>query len=360
MSSGRRYPRRYSPLPPPPQAILCERCRRAFGTERALEQHLNASPRHHICPGCDFDYFTMDEMENCDCMGSEEYEDEHLPLDYDEGSAGTLSDGSGHELGWVHDEDDEDEDEDDYEEDEQLVANFRDQLNGWLFRRNHGPTSTSAPGSTSSRSHSHYWSSSEVSNHSNSYHSSFSGSTEAVDEEQLLRPYCQRCNRTFQTFHGLHLHCRSSRVHPWYCSECRTDFHRQQDLENHIDNNHDNPAESATTIPSISRPFDRAFAAARAAEAATRRSEVSRADLSTSTIRPSDLDFPSSSSPPPKATTTAQPQSNTTSASATAPTLAVTCPLCLDHAEELTSTLCGHVFCKECITAAVQQKQECP
>ncbi|KAG8812086.1 hypothetical protein FRC17_002208 [Serendipita sp. 399] len=62
----------------------------------------------------------MDEMENCDCMGSDDYEDEQLPLDYDDESAGTLSDGSGHEMGWVHD-DDEDEY---YEDEEELCGRF--------------------------------------------------------------------------------------------------------------------------------------------------------------------------------------------------------------------------------------------
>jgi len=42
------------------------------------------------------------------------------------------------------------------------------------------------------------------------------------------------------------------------------------------------------------------------------------------------------------------------------PSLAITCPLCLDSAETLTTTLCGHVFCRECITAALNVKPECP
>jgi len=42
------------------------------------------------------------------------------------------------------------------------------------------------------------------------------------------------------------------------------------------------------------------------------------------------------------------------------PSLAITCPLCLDSADALTTTLCGHVFCRECITAALNVKSECP
>jgi hypothetical protein len=40
----------------------CDRCSRVFINDHALEQHLNASPRHNICPGCDMDYHNEEDM----------------------------------------------------------------------------------------------------------------------------------------------------------------------------------------------------------------------------------------------------------------------------------------------------------
>ncbi|KDO34463.1 hypothetical protein SPRG_00527 [Saprolegnia parasitica CBS 223.65] len=36
------------------------------------------------------------------------------------------------------------------------------------------------------------------------------------------------------------------------------------------------------------------------------------------------------------------------------------CPLCLDPYEEMASTTCGHVYCKECITLVVAKIHKCP
>ncbi|EQC34934.1 hypothetical protein SDRG_07732 [Saprolegnia diclina VS20] len=36
------------------------------------------------------------------------------------------------------------------------------------------------------------------------------------------------------------------------------------------------------------------------------------------------------------------------------------CPLCLDPYQEMASTTCGHVFCKECITLVVAKIHKCP
>ncbi|ETW02230.1 hypothetical protein H310_05789 [Aphanomyces invadans] len=39
---------------------------------------------------------------------------------------------------------------------------------------------------------------------------------------------------------------------------------------------------------------------------------------------------------------------------------ATTCAICLDTLRDLTSTSCGHIFCRECITQAVFASQKCP
>jgi hypothetical protein len=36
------------------------------------------------------------------------------------------------------------------------------------------------------------------------------------------------------------------------------------------------------------------------------------------------------------------------------------CPICLDVFKDLTSTSCGHVFCRECIRNAILVSQKCP
>jgi hypothetical protein len=62
--------RRNAPRAPVTYRASCDRCRRGFVNERALEQHNRASPRHNICPGCDFDYITRDEMEEASALRS--------------------------------------------------------------------------------------------------------------------------------------------------------------------------------------------------------------------------------------------------------------------------------------------------
>lgn len=37
-----------------------------------------------------------------------------------------------------------------------------------------------------------------------------------------------------------------------------------------------------------------------------------------------------------------------------------TCAICLDPLMEETSTLCGHIFCKECIVTAIRVQRKCP
>ncbi|XP_042497559.1 E3 ubiquitin-protein ligase complex slx8-rfp subunit slx8-like [Macadamia integrifolia] len=36
------------------------------------------------------------------------------------------------------------------------------------------------------------------------------------------------------------------------------------------------------------------------------------------------------------------------------------CVICLGEMEEETSTLCGHIFCKDCIMSAIWMKRRCP
>jgi hypothetical protein len=49
---------------------------------------------------------------------------------------------------------------------------------------------------------------------------------------------------------------------------------------------------------------------------------------------------------PPRGTTS-PPTSPSSPPQTPRPSLAITCPLCLDSADALTTTLCGHVFCRE-------------
>lgn len=62
--------RRNAPRAPVTYRAYCDRCRRSFVDDRALEQHTRASPRHNVCPGCDFDYITHDEMEEVSALWS--------------------------------------------------------------------------------------------------------------------------------------------------------------------------------------------------------------------------------------------------------------------------------------------------
>lgn len=39
---------------------------------------------------------------------------------------------------------------------------------------------------------------------------------------------------------------------------------------------------------------------------------------------------------------------------------ALKCSICLDHIKDMTSTMCGHVFCARCITAQVRINAKCP
>ncbi|KAL4191967.1 hypothetical protein AMTRI_Chr06g169970 [Amborella trichopoda] len=38
----------------------------------------------------------------------------------------------------------------------------------------------------------------------------------------------------------------------------------------------------------------------------------------------------------------------------------LTCAICMDTMKEETSTVCGHLFCKPCITSAIQAQKKCP
>ncbi|XP_024535253.1 uncharacterized RING finger protein C548.05c-like [Selaginella moellendorffii] len=38
----------------------------------------------------------------------------------------------------------------------------------------------------------------------------------------------------------------------------------------------------------------------------------------------------------------------------------LTCIICMDAMKEETSTICGHIFCKECILVAIQARKACP
>lgn len=38
----------------------------------------------------------------------------------------------------------------------------------------------------------------------------------------------------------------------------------------------------------------------------------------------------------------------------------LTCAICMDSMKEETSTICGHIFCRKCITSAIQFQKKCP
>lgn len=84
------------------------------------------------------------------------------------------------------------------------------------------------------------------------------------------------------------------------------------------------------------------------------RSTTAEADASTSTIRTTDV-TPIPQSRPMRVPDPVQPvraeqgriEPRTGGEVGGRPQLVVTCPLCLEDAMALTSTLCGHVFCKE-------------
>eukprot|EP00252_Welwitschia_mirabilis_P021071 TRINITY_DN5298_c0_g1_i1.p1 TRINITY_DN5298_c0_g1~~TRINITY_DN5298_c0_g1_i1.p1 ORF type:complete len:151 (-),score=23.30 TRINITY_DN5298_c0_g1_i1:239-691(-) len=38
----------------------------------------------------------------------------------------------------------------------------------------------------------------------------------------------------------------------------------------------------------------------------------------------------------------------------------LTCAICMNAMEQETSTVCGHIFCKSCITSAIQLQKKCP
>ncbi|BBN10346.1 E3 ubiquitin-protein ligase RNF4 [Marchantia polymorpha subsp. ruderalis] len=40
--------------------------------------------------------------------------------------------------------------------------------------------------------------------------------------------------------------------------------------------------------------------------------------------------------------------------------LRLTCPICMDVMREETSTVCGHIFCRACISGAIATQQKCP
>lgn len=50
----------------------------------------------------------------------------------------------------------------------------------------------------------------------------------------------------------------------------------------------------------------------------------------------------------------------TNSSEATANGLELECAICLDEVKNLTSTVCGHVFCSSCITKTIQTRKRCP
>lgn len=42
------------------------------------------------------------------------------------------------------------------------------------------------------------------------------------------------------------------------------------------------------------------------------------------------------------------------------PEAVVKCPICLEAAENMSSTPCGHVFCEPCLSAALKNQKKCP
>ncbi|PVF96517.1 hypothetical protein CPB86DRAFT_786876 [Serendipita vermifera] len=340
----------------------CNRCSRTFINDRALEQHLNASPRHNICPGCDMDYHTEEDMNDCDCMGSEEGSEDYD----DEGSAGTLSEDDGivdygglwpPAYGFSSDDD------------RYYYGHVREYGSGASEDHDHD-------------SDSHAWTSSE-------YEEGSTVSRSEDPQEEMHRraalPYCQRCNKEFQSESGLHSHRRMSRFHPFYCGRCRIDFEREHELESHNATAHA-PVSftrmiASTLSPLIASPIvatrtqnprpppppqepinPRAAMAARIAEATARRATITAADTSSSTIRPPSLSPTTPAASTSKKEPVHSPSDSISSppAATSPPKFSLTCPLCLENVDGMTTTLCGHVFCKECITAAVQHKPECP
>lgn len=330
----------------------CVRCSRTFRNAYALVQHVRDSPRHHVCNHCNYDHETRHEMNNCGCTASED--------DYDE-SAGTLSDEG--LVAWGYQE----HYDDGWWSDDDHGPTYMDDMVTWIggdryHDHDHYDTYGSGYGSSSQN-----WSESEIDDGSISDNSHLSGRN--VPDPAAV-PYCQRCDRTFMTQQGLESHLRQSSQHPFYCLACKIDFDRVDDLRAHAESGHRQPETvqrvggQGLTPPSPPPVFTRAYAAARAAEAAARRqattaSAASAADTSLSTIRGPEGSPIAATSQVPTSVGGIAPSSSK-NPTTTKPAITVTCPLCLDRAEALTSTLCGHVFCKECVTAAVQHKPECP
>jgi len=205
---------------------------------------------------------------------------------------------------------------------------------------------------------------------------------ERYDDVQLpaqLTPYCQRCNREFRTINGLHLHNRMSSLHPWYCSSCRLDHDREDDLVRHNTAVHSivphsggqqiqRPPPPPTVVPNRAPLSWMDQLLAPAFGGLTIRDAADDPDISTSTIGPitfTTVDVPPAQNSPlirdnsefrPDEASAAGPSGT----SRVKPPLGISCPLCLDDVTSLTTTLCGHVFCKECITAAIEHKPECP
>lgn len=357
--------------------VYCDRCQRWFVNDRALEQHTSASFRHNVCSGCDFDYITRDEMEDCDCDGSED-DDEDLSDEY--GSAGTLSDDGGgaqdpSAYGFV----------------------LGDRFNTYYTvpgAWRGGTRTTPSPSGSSMPSYgpgewnpaegydSEYYGTPSEASYSHSDDATEEDEDEEEDEEMLQRdagqlpvqnaeasPYCQRCNRVFNTVNGMHMHNRMSNMHPWYCSSCRIDYDREDDLERHNSTVHANGAQPAARQQSTAGVADTRSRAVNTVlghlstqlRGMLDRSTPADADTSSSTIQPTTINAPV---PPPLPSTQAEPIPMDGQVTGTGNTngssLVVTCPLCLGDTVALTSTLCGHVFCKECITAAIRHKPECP
>jgi hypothetical protein len=302
--------------------------------------------------------------------GSEDYEDE--------GSAGTLSEDDGLvDYGgfwpptYGYSSDDE---------------RFND-----VYGRDYG--SGASDDNDEQDSSSHAWTSSE-------YEEGSTVSRLEDPHEDLHRrgalPYCQRCNKEFQSEGGLHCHRRMSRFHPFYCGRCRIDFEREQEfevciytslysadlifLQSHNASAH-GPISFTRMITSTLSPIiatrtqnpprpppqaqepinPRAAMAARIAEATARRATITAADTSSSTIRPPTL---SPTTPVASASNKAPTQSTSNTVSsppaATASKLTLTCPLCLENVDGMTTTLCGHVFCKEVCSYSNCYEMRCP
>lgn len=242
------------PQAPIRQRTYCDRCRRWFIDDRALEQHTRASARHNVCSGCDFDYITLDEMEEvsdgiqslnqlpadvpcfpskCDCNGSEE--DDEADLDM-YSSAGTLSDDGGGSRNVAQ-----------YGS---VLADFNTyySIPGAWNRGTRTSESGSSIPSTDPNEYRYEMAEYGLPEDYDTSHSeeSYSHSDDATEDDDEIpeedrgqppvpdaepTPYCQRCNREFRTENGLHLHNRMSSIHPWYCATCRLDHDRESDLQ---------------------------------------------------------------------------------------------------------------------------------